>query len=94
VKKIKRGSGKHKGKIPFTCFNCGRVGYFVYKCSYEKMEDSDNEDNNFKEEHNNNRSKYYRHKRGNYTKKNIFYSREDSSLSHESDGYASNIDIE
>jgi hypothetical protein len=25
VRKLKRGSGKYKGKLPFKCFNCGRV---------------------------------------------------------------------
>jgi hypothetical protein len=71
VRNIKRGFGKHKVKLPFICFNCGRVRHFNAKFPYEKMEDNGDEDNNIKEEHYN-RSKYYRHKRGKYTKKKSF----------------------
>jgi hypothetical protein len=28
VKRLKKGSGKYKGKLPFKCFNCGRIGHF------------------------------------------------------------------
>jgi len=44
-KKIKIGSNKHKGKLLFKCFNCGKIGHFVSKCPYPKEEDSDNEEN-------------------------------------------------
>ena len=93
MRKLKRGSDKHKGKLAFISFNCGRVGNFFAKCPYEKREDNDDEDNNVKDKHNN-RSKSYRHKRRKYTKKKSFYSREDSSLSEESDGYVFDIDKE
>jgi hypothetical protein len=36
VRKVKRGSRKYKGKLPSKCFNCGRVGKFSSKCTYEK----------------------------------------------------------
>ena len=36
MRKIKRGSGKYKGKLPFKCFNCGRVGHFSTKFPYTK----------------------------------------------------------
>ena len=36
VRKIKKGSEKYKGKLPFKCFNCGKVGHFVDKCPYTK----------------------------------------------------------
>jgi hypothetical protein len=93
VRNLRKGSRKHRGKLPFICFNTGRVGNFVAKCPYEKREDSDDEDNNVKEEHDN-RSKPYRHKRGKYTKKKSFYSIEYSSSSKESDAYVYDIDKE
>jgi hypothetical protein len=34
-KKLERGSGKHKGKLPFICFNYVKVGHFVAKCPYK-----------------------------------------------------------
>lgn len=40
VRKLKRGSGKYKGKLPFKCFNCGKIVHFASKFSYgEKDED-------------------------------------------------------
>jgi hypothetical protein len=35
VKRLKKGSGKYKGKLPFKCFNCGRIGYFANKCPHK-----------------------------------------------------------
>lgn len=34
VRKLKRGYGKYKGKFPFKCFNCGKIGHFASKCPY------------------------------------------------------------
>ena len=44
VSKLKKGTGKYKGKIPLKCFNCGRIGHFSHKCSYLKQEESDHEE--------------------------------------------------
>jgi hypothetical protein len=91
VRNLKRRSNRYKGKLLFKCFNCGRVGHFVAKYTYEKMEDNNDKDNNEKEEHNN-KNKPYRHKRGKYTKKKSFYSREKNISPEKSDGYVSYID--
>ena len=29
VKNLERGSGRFKGKLPFKCFSCGRVGHYA-----------------------------------------------------------------
>jgi hypothetical protein len=28
VRRLKKGSGKYQGKLPFKCFNCGKIGHF------------------------------------------------------------------
>jgi hypothetical protein len=83
VRKLKRGSGKYKGKLSFKC----RLGHFFVECPYAKREDND-------EEEHNNKIKPYKHKRGKYTEKKSFYSREDNISSKESDGYVFEIDKE
>ena len=35
ARKLKCGSGKYKGKFPFKCFDCGRVGRFLSKLPYQ-----------------------------------------------------------
>ena len=43
IKKLKKGTGKYKGKIPLICFNCGKIGHFASKCPYPKQEEIDDE---------------------------------------------------
>jgi hypothetical protein len=45
-KKLKKGSRKYIEKLPFKCFNCGKVGHFVAKFPYPK------EDHEYEEEKN------------------------------------------
>ena len=43
---MKKGSGKYKGKMPFKCFNCGKIGHFASKCPHKKKgQNSDDEEN-------------------------------------------------
>ena len=36
IRILDRGSAKYKGKLPFKCFNYGRVGHYVSKCPFKK----------------------------------------------------------
>jgi hypothetical protein len=35
VRRLKKGSDKYKGKLPFKCFKCGKIGHFAYKCPHK-----------------------------------------------------------
>jgi hypothetical protein len=82
VRKLKRGSGKYKGKLPFKCFNCGEVGHFVDKCPYAKSrnrnEKEDSSFKNYKKDKTEKRRKFYRQKKNLYTN-------EDNNSSDDSD---------
>jgi hypothetical protein len=36
VRRLKKGSGKYQGKLPFKCFNYGKIGHFANKCPHKK----------------------------------------------------------
>ena len=38
VKRLKKGSEKYIGKLPFKCFNCGRIGQFANKCPQKRKD--------------------------------------------------------
>jgi hypothetical protein len=48
VRRLKKGSGKYQGKIPFKCFNCGKIGHFSYKCPHQKKDQNFDDENNYK----------------------------------------------
>jgi hypothetical protein len=38
VRRLKKGSGKYKGKLPLKCFNCGKIGPFASKCPHKRKD--------------------------------------------------------
>ena len=44
MRKFKCGTDMFKGKLPFKCFNCGKVGHFASKFPYAKGLESDEEE--------------------------------------------------
>jgi hypothetical protein len=77
IKKLQKGSGKYKGKLPFKCFKFGNVGHFATKCPYPK-DDHEDEENKIKQ--------YKKKEKPNYKKKfykgkKKFYSKEENSSS-------------
>jgi hypothetical protein len=48
MRKLKKGSDKYEGKLPFKCFNCGKIGHFVNKCPHKKHDQNSEGENNFK----------------------------------------------
>jgi hypothetical protein len=43
IRKLQKGSGKYKGKLPFKFFNCGKFGHFASKCPYPKDDPEEKE---------------------------------------------------
>jgi hypothetical protein len=48
VKRLKKGSNKYKGKLPFKCFNYGRIGHFANKCPHKGMDQTCDDEEKYK----------------------------------------------
>ncbi len=81
TKRLQRGTGKYKGKLPFKCFDCGKIGHFASKCPYAKKLDTNNDD-----APKNNKMKNWKTNKGKlFQKKRNLYTEEDSESSSEED---------
>ena len=47
VRRLKKVSGKYKGKIPFKCFNYGKIDHFASKCTHKKKGPNSNDEENY-----------------------------------------------
>lgn len=88
IRKLKKGSGKYKGKLPLKCFNYGKIGHFASKCPYPKQEDSDDEESYNPKQYNKGVTRY---KKKSYKKNKNLYSKEDNCSSNESEDYETKL---
>ena len=61
VKNIQRGAGRFKGKLPFKCFACGRVGHYAAKYPHKYELDKGKEPVRWNKKQNVNKKIYYTH---------------------------------
>jgi hypothetical protein len=48
VRRLKKGSGKYQGKLPFKCFNCGKIGHFASKFPHQKKDQNSDDEKKYK----------------------------------------------
>ena len=61
VKNLQCGSGRFRGKLPFKCFACGRVGHYVAKCPHNDKVDKGKELEKWNRKQNVSKKSYYTH---------------------------------
>jgi hypothetical protein len=69
VKRLKKGSGKYKGKLPFKCFNYGRIGHFANKCPHKGKDQTCDDEEKYKHK------KFF--KENNFKKKSLCVNNDD-----------------
>jgi chromosome segregation ATPase len=72
VRRLKKGSGKYQGKLPFKCFNYGKIGHFTSKFPHKKKDQNSDDE------------KKYKHKKYN-KKKSLVANNDNSSEDTDSD---------
>jgi len=61
VKNLQRGVGRFRGKLPFKCFACGRVGQYAAKCPHKDKIDKGKEPVRWNTKQNVTKKSYYTH---------------------------------
>ena len=46
--RLKKGSRKYQGKLPFKCFNYGNIGHFASKCPHQKKYQNSDDEKKYK----------------------------------------------
>ena len=60
VRRLKKGSRKYKGKLPFKCFNCGKIVHFSSKCPHKQKRQTFDDEENYTFNKYNKEAKYKR----------------------------------
>ena len=61
VKNLQQGSGRFRGKLPFKCFSCGKVGHYATKFPHKDKYDKGKETAKWNRKQSVSKKSYYTH---------------------------------